>query len=573
MDVQILSKETIKPFTPTPHHLKTFKPSFIDQTSVPFYIPLTVFYETQPDPEDRPTTHNRLKSSLSKTLNRYYPLAGRIKGMFSVECNDKGVSYTEAKTNFALSEFLEKPDLNLLNKFLPVEANSLEEGLGFQVAVQVSIFSSGGLVIGACFYHMIADIKTMSNFLKSWAGATPADLLPSPADSPGTLTVDIPRPHDSAPIYVEARFLGRWSSVGRDRRDLATPWLPFRSSSPMVLGRRGWPACRARAVVWIGLGEAVVCLGFYRPPLAEGLGRLLGARLGVRFQIWLGLCCSFWVCNQDLDLCGLTSDSDPKNYDAVDLELGATLFPPLPSFPADYLSNKARHFFSDGRDHHITRRFVLTPTAIAALREKAASAAVPRPSRVEALTGFISGRIVAGLGKPAVVSHAVNIRRRFEPPLPEAAFGNFTWFAAVVCGPPEEGEGPRIPDHVAAMREALDAVHGEDLRAVGPESAARVLNENLGLVVKAGIRVYKFSSWCNNGFYDLDFGWGRPMWVAHMGDAGRARTKYQLMFLEGRNCGEIELWVLLGEDEIGILDNDEEFLEFATPNPSILVKK
>ncbi|KAL6533109.1 hypothetical protein OROMI_027221 [Orobanche minor] len=446
MDVQILSTEIIKPSSPTPHHLRHFKPSFLDQTSAPFYIPLTLFYNTKFDLGDDSQIHIHLKKSLSETLNIFYPLAGRIQDMFTILCNDDGVCYTEAKANFTLSEFLHRPDLNLLNKFLPRRTNSLETGIDFQFSVQISVFSCGGFVIGACAFHRIVDVATMASFLKTWAG-----------------------------------YCGptRYEPVGK-------------------------------------------------PDLA--------------------------------------------------LDLGSSLFPPLSSLPADYLTNHTSFYFPGGNFSSLTRRFVFNSSAIAALRKKATSAAVPRPSRVEVLTGFISERLMAGLKKlasepppPAMtVTHAVNIRKRIEPPLPENAFGNFTWFAAAFYSPSDE---VGLPDYVETLRESLDGINGENLKEMEPESVVRSLSTNMRMLSDSEsngqLRVYKFSSWCNMGFYDLDFGWGRPVWVAHMGDAGDSRTKHQLMFLDGTNEGEIELWVLFGEDDMWMLENDDEFLAFARPNPSI----
>lgn len=40
---------------------------------------------------------NLLKSSLSTTLTRFYPLAGRISDDFSVDCSDAGALYVEAE--------------------------------------------------------------------------------------------------------------------------------------------------------------------------------------------------------------------------------------------------------------------------------------------------------------------------------------------------------------------------------------------------------------------------------------------------------------------------------------------
>ncbi|KAI3925844.1 hypothetical protein MKW92_019325, partial [Papaver armeniacum] len=100
MKVQVISKEFIKPSTPTPPHLGNFKLSLIDQLLPPVYVPIVVFYPANDGHEsnnnDECSKANMLKKSLSETLTRYYPLAGRIRDNILVECNDEGVDYIEA---------------------------------------------------------------------------------------------------------------------------------------------------------------------------------------------------------------------------------------------------------------------------------------------------------------------------------------------------------------------------------------------------------------------------------------------------------------------------------------------
>lgn len=169
MDLQIVSKEMIKPSVPTPHHLRNFEHSFLDQLIPPFYFPLTLFYNTKFDLSNISQIHNHLKKSLSETLTIFYPLAGRIQNPVSLDCNDEGVPYTEAIAGCTLSEFLKEPDLNLLNKFLPLEANIMKDGKEGHVAIQVTILECGGLVIGVCVFHKVSDLATMASFLRTWA--------------------------------------------------------------------------------------------------------------------------------------------------------------------------------------------------------------------------------------------------------------------------------------------------------------------------------------------------------------------------------------------------------------------
>ncbi|KAK6156117.1 hypothetical protein DH2020_010365 [Rehmannia glutinosa] len=416
MDVQIVSTEIIKPSVPTPHHLKNFKISFLDQTSASFYIPLTLFYNTKFNLENISQIHGNLKKSLSETLKLFYPVAGKVQDMFTIDCNDQGAFYTEAKANFMLSEYLQKPHLNSLNKFLPRHPNILENGPDFQVLIQVTILACGGLVIGACVFHRVVDIATMANFLRTWAS---------------------------------------------------------------------------------------FCRG------------------------------------------------DCREVNFPDLSLGSSIFPQLSSLPGDYMTNYDNHYFSQGKNYSVTRRFVFNASAIAALRAKAKSDAVPNPSRIEALTGRET--------------------KRLEPPLPENALETSRGLRRPSTARRAGNGGARLR---GGDEEALEGINGESLNELEPERALNSLIENIGTMNgNDEVRGYKFTSWCNMGFYEhLDFGWGlRPVWVAHMGDAAKGMTKHQFMFIEGNNFGEIELWMLFSEEEMAILENDPEFIAFATPNPSISI--
>ncbi|KAI4382504.1 hypothetical protein MLD38_008461 [Melastoma candidum] len=169
--MEVVSSETIKPSFPTPAHLRSHKLCLCDQLSPVFYIPLVLYY---PMPHALVTTGaadvtRRLKSSLSLVLARFYPLAGRIKDNFLIECNDEGVKFVETRADCRLSELLVSPDPSLLNMLLPIEMESPEASTGFLFLVQVNFFTCGGLAMGMCISHKVADGFTLSDLITSWA--------------------------------------------------------------------------------------------------------------------------------------------------------------------------------------------------------------------------------------------------------------------------------------------------------------------------------------------------------------------------------------------------------------------
>ncbi|XP_052206941.1 (13S,14R)-1,13-dihydroxy-N-methylcanadine 13-O-acetyltransferase AT1-like [Diospyros lotus] len=105
MEIQLVSAQYVKPSSPTPPHLKTFHISLLDQLLASAYV-LTVFHYPIPDATSVKQVLARLKTSLSETLSRFYPLAGRLKDHMSFECNDEGVLFIETHVNRDMSEFL-----------------------------------------------------------------------------------------------------------------------------------------------------------------------------------------------------------------------------------------------------------------------------------------------------------------------------------------------------------------------------------------------------------------------------------------------------------------------------------
>ena len=175
IDVETISREMIKPSTPTPNHLRHYQFSHLDQIGPPFYISLLYFYHLD---DDKLVSNNRhlfsdsLKSSLSNVLTKYYPLAGRIKNNY-VDCNDEGVFFSEAKVSCQLSEIINEPEFpSEFKKLLPFDQE--KDVVSFDslaIAIQVNMFNCGNVAVAVMISHKIADGSSLSTFTKNWAAA------------------------------------------------------------------------------------------------------------------------------------------------------------------------------------------------------------------------------------------------------------------------------------------------------------------------------------------------------------------------------------------------------------------
>ncbi|XP_050218310.2 stemmadenine O-acetyltransferase-like [Mercurialis annua] len=168
--VKIISKEIIKPSSsPTPTRLRTYKLCLLDQLSPPMYAPLLLFYAPTSNAKQSNIAH--LKSSLSETLTHYFPFAGRFKDALSVDCNDHGVIYTEAVVDTDMSSVLNQHDAGFLVQLLPCNPHDRSDNLVDQemLLVRVNFFSCGGIAIGVCVRHALADASALASFVTSWA--------------------------------------------------------------------------------------------------------------------------------------------------------------------------------------------------------------------------------------------------------------------------------------------------------------------------------------------------------------------------------------------------------------------
>ncbi|XP_019158860.1 PREDICTED: vinorine synthase-like [Ipomoea nil] len=172
LKVELLSKEMMmKPSSPTPPHLKTFKLSFLDQISPPCFIPLIFFFHdaaSNGEDDHRVCSSQLLKQSLSKVLTLFYPLAGRIKGNDFIDCSDDGALWVEARVHGFLKDVVENPLMEDLEKFLPIEPYSSDDS-ELLLGVKVNYFLDGGIAIGVCVSHKIADTHSLVNFVNAWA--------------------------------------------------------------------------------------------------------------------------------------------------------------------------------------------------------------------------------------------------------------------------------------------------------------------------------------------------------------------------------------------------------------------
>ncbi|GJS02988.1 transferase, chloramphenicol acetyltransferase-like domain protein [Tanacetum coccineum] len=184
VDLEIITRSIVKPASPTPHHLKHFKLSILEQMTLDVYTPLILFIPNSDKANDVIAKRSKhLKESLSHILTQFYPIAGEVKDNLEIECNDKGVYYIEGRVNQTLKDFISNPEDEKVRALNPESPRTEEASIGnYVIGIQVNIFNCGGIGLSTSLSHKIFDGQIYITFMKAWAAAargSPEILSPS----------------------------------------------------------------------------------------------------------------------------------------------------------------------------------------------------------------------------------------------------------------------------------------------------------------------------------------------------------------------------------------------------------
>ncbi|MCL7044234.1 hypothetical protein MKW94_016025 [Papaver nudicaule] len=228
-------------------------------------------------------------------------------------------------------------------------------------------------------------------------------------------------------------------------------------------------------------------------------------------------------------------------------------------------------------DKVVTKRFVFDAVKITSVREKLQvlmqdNYKYRRPTRVEVVSALIWKSVIksAPAGSSSRVNHAVNFRRKMDPPLQDVSFGNLCVVATAVLAatrtatPTNKTVGSKsnevqvalteLSEFVAQLRGEIDKVKGDKgcmekialnfFNGYDAIDASNSVNDN---VRDEAIALWMVS-WCNFGLYDADFGWGKPIWVTT--DPFIEQNK-NIVYMNDTKCGQgIEVWVKFLEDDM-----------------------
>lgn len=172
MEVTFLSRDTIKPSSPTPLTFESFHLLCMEETSPLVYTPLFLFYPRISNDDDSGEYNpeiDTLKNSLSESINRFLFLEGEIVGE-SIRCNYEEIIFVKAKVTGKISEIFvgSNNDTSLMKLVMYSTFNTDPDDKYALIGVQANIVECGGVVISLCLLHEVIDPTTLSHFLRSW---------------------------------------------------------------------------------------------------------------------------------------------------------------------------------------------------------------------------------------------------------------------------------------------------------------------------------------------------------------------------------------------------------------------
>ncbi|GFP80160.1 vinorine synthase [Phtheirospermum japonicum] len=230
----------------------------------------------------------------------------------------------------------------------------------------------------------------------------------------------------------------------------------------------------------------------------------------------------------------------------------------------------------------IMRRYTFDAPAISKLKSIMTSAAGNRrgPTRVEAVSALIWRCFMAASRanhrSASVMTHAVNLRRRAEPPFPAECFGNFPGLAAAAAYNGEiENEGFELGQLLGKMRAAIAKIDGEFVKRLQGDDGMSGYLENLRLTwrdIPENADLLSISSWCGFGLYGVDFGFGKPAWLTRCDSGCDAGSRFLnvVWLMDARDGVGIEAWVILEEKYMSVFENVDDLRVFASCDPSPL---
>ncbi|KAL0387836.1 UNVERIFIED_CONTAM: Pelargonidin 3-O-(6-caffeoylglucoside) 5-O-(6-O-malonylglucoside) 4'''-malonyltransferase [Sesamum radiatum] len=219
----------------------------------------------------------------------------------------------------------------------------------------------------------------------------------------------------------------------------------------------------------------------------------------------------------------------------------------------------------------LTRRFVFDKNAICMLRKRLSPEwrNVHPPSRVVLVSAVLAQAILRadrkkhGKSRASIVSQAVNVRERTIPPISKYACGY--WASMEPTADESYALECNFFEIFSKMRKVtIQGIKDCERILSDREFGQKVLIDSEFEVVQksdsSDTKVIWISDWSKFGDYELDFGYGKPIW------ASLADVPIQdfMTLMNTKDNDGIEAWVAMHESDMPYLEQDEDLRMLTT---------
>ncbi|KAI3470293.1 hypothetical protein Pfo_026956 [Paulownia fortunei] len=225
----------------------------------------------------------------------------------------------------------------------------------------------------------------------------------------------------------------------------------------------------------------------------------------------------------------------------------------------------------------VVKRFSFSKEAITSLRSKL------RPnegkgvlssrviSKVRVVCALISKALIGvdqakyGKSRSCLVVQAVNMRERTIPPLPKHSCGNLAIPSITRCMAATETKDIGIQELVYLLGDGIEKTIADCAEILSPgRDGHKIINDPLASLIEKSdsgeVNAVWFSDWSKFGFYQADFGWGKPVWAS----IGTLPGENMTVLMDNKEGDGIEAWVHLNHNDMSYFEQDEELRLFTT---------
>uniref|UniRef100_A0A1J3E586 BAHD acyltransferase n=1 Tax=Noccaea caerulescens TaxID=107243 RepID=A0A1J3E586_NOCCA len=303
---------------------------------------------------------------------------------------------------------------------------------------------------------------------------------------------------------------------------------------------------------------------------------------GSRSGFAISVCASHRICDASSLLTFVTdwsATTAKKKTNVSTLQFAETkIYPPPPPHMASQSPPPTDHTNANLTKKCVMNRFVFESSKIAELKRNAASESVLVPTRVEAITSLIwkcarnASRSNLMAPRPTLMYQAVDLRLRVPSNvLSRDAIGNLQ--TAFFLKKDAESE-LEIRETVAAFRKAKEVVNKVIQENLQGDTLGQGLMNVMGKLVseyKPDIDIYTMSSWCGKPFYEVDFGWGSPVWMGSASHTIYDDNMVYVVLMDSKDGEGVEAWISLPKQDMSVFVCDQDLLAYAVLNPPVLV--